>query len=293
MNLQHLEYFITIAKTKNFTTASNILLVTQPALSKAISKLEEELEVPLFKKSGRSIQLTKFGEVFLTHAQLAINNIEKGIEELQYMKSDDEKNISIAYTGCIGNIFIPFIITGFLDSHSDIKFKFNTNSVEEILQGLRDGKIDLGFFDSIDNIDKYSDIQYELVKKEKYVLITPKGHHLSNKTEVSLKELKDELFIAYNNTDDNKVSYDKFIGYTPKIVANPSEASMLIGLVAAGAGITIVTNTPMINTNKISVLDIKEDIGHKCIYMGWNKNAYKPYIINEFRNHIISISKFT
>ena len=55
MNLQHLEYFITIAKTKNFTTASNILLVTQPALSKAISKLEEELEVPLFKKSGRSI----------------------------------------------------------------------------------------------------------------------------------------------------------------------------------------------------------------------------------------------
>lgn len=50
MDLQHLEYFITVVKTKNFTTASNILLVTQPALSKAISKLEEELEVPLFKK---------------------------------------------------------------------------------------------------------------------------------------------------------------------------------------------------------------------------------------------------
>lgn len=48
MNLQHLEYFITIAKTKNFTTASNLLSVTQPALSKAISKLEEELDVPLF-----------------------------------------------------------------------------------------------------------------------------------------------------------------------------------------------------------------------------------------------------
>ena len=194
MNLQHLEYFITIAKTKNFTTASNILLVTQPALSKAISKLEEELEVPLFKKSGRNIELTRFGEVFLTHAQLAINNIEKGIEELQYMKNDNEKNISIAYTGCIGSIFIPFIIIGFLDSHSDIKFKFNSNSVEEILQGLKDGKIDLGFFDNVDNIDKYSDVQYELVKKEKYVLVTPKGHHLSNKTEVSLNDLKDELF---------------------------------------------------------------------------------------------------
>lgn len=291
MNLQHLEYFITIAKTKNFTTASNILLVTQPALSKAISKLEEELEVPLFKKSGRNIELTRFGEVFLTHAQLAINNIEKGIEELQYMKNDNEKNISIAYTGCIGSIFIPFIIIGFLDSHSDIKFKFNSNSVEEILQGLKDGKIDLGFFDNVDNIDKYSDVQYELVKKEKYVLVTPKGHHLSNKTEVSLKDLKDELFIVYNGTGDNKVSYTKFMEYTPKIVANLSEASMLVELVAAGAGITIVSNTHMINTNKISVLDIKEDIGHRCIYMGWNKNTYKPHIVDEFRNHIISMSK--
>lgn len=207
------------------------------------------------------------------------------------MKNDNEKNISIAYTECIGNIFIPFIITGFLDEHSDIKFKFNNNYMEEILQGLKNGNIDLGFFDDIDNIDKYSDIEYELVKKEKYVLVTPKGHHLSNKTEVSLKELKDELFVGYNRKCGNKVSYAEFMDYTPKIVANPTEASMLTGLVAAGAGITIVPNTPMINTNKISVLDIKEDIGHKCIYMGWNKNNYKSNIVNKFREHIISISK--
>lgn len=292
MNLQHLEYFITIAKTRNFTTASNILLVTQPALSKAISKLEEELEVPLFKKSGRNIELTRFGEVFLTHAQLSINNIKKGIEELKYMKNDNEKNISISYTECIGNIFIPFIITGFLNKNSDIKFKFNTNSVEEVFCGLKNGKIDLGFFDEVDNINKYPEIEYILVKKEKYVLVTPKGHHLSNKTEVSLKDLKDELFIAYNKVgEEDKVSYAKFIDYTPKIVANPSEASMLTGLVAAGAGITIVPNTPMINTNKISILDIKEDIGHKNIYMGWNKNNYKSNIVNEFKEHIISISK--
>lgn len=292
MNLQHLEYFIAIAKTKNFTTASNILLVTQPALSKAISKLETELEVPLFKKSGRNIELTRFGEVFLTYAQLAINNIEKGIEEIQLMKNDNEKNISIGYTECIGNIFIPFIITEFLNNNSDIKFKFNTRSVDEVLCDLKTGKIDLGFFDESDNINKYPEIEYILVKKEKYVLVIPKGHHLSNKTEVSLKDLKDELFIAYNKVgEEDKVSYAKFIDYTPKIVANPSEASMLTGLVAAGAGITIVPNTPMINTNKISVLNIKEDIGHKCIYMGWNKSKYKSDIVNEFKEHIISISK--
>lgn len=289
MNLQHLEYFITIAKTKNFTTASNILLVTQPALSKAISKLEEELQVPLFKKNGRNIEITRFGEVFLTYAQLALNNIEKGIEELKYMKNDNEKNISISYTECVGTSFIPFIISSFLDIHSDIKFQFNNSSVEDILDSLRFGKTNLGFFDDINLIEKYPDIESILVKKEKYVLVTPKSHHLSNRTEVSLSELRDELFVAYSKGCNNKsISYTKFMDYTPKIAAQPSQASMLVGLVAAGAGITIVPNTPMINTNKISVLNIKEDIGHKSIYMAWNKTTYKSEFVDEFKNHILN-----
>ena len=58
MNLQQLEYFKTIAETENFTAASKVLCVTQPALSKSITKLEEELQVPLFEKNGRNIELT-------------------------------------------------------------------------------------------------------------------------------------------------------------------------------------------------------------------------------------------
>lgn len=79
MNLQQLEYFKLIAETENFTAAANLASVTQPALSKAISKLEEELRVPLFERNGRSIKLTSFGKVFLRHADIALTEIEKGI----------------------------------------------------------------------------------------------------------------------------------------------------------------------------------------------------------------------
>ena len=291
MNLQHLEYFITIAKTKNFTTASNILSVTQPALSKAISKLEKELGVPLFEKKGRNIEITRFGEAFLSYAKLALNDIEKGIEELKYMQNDGEKNISLSYTECVGTSFIPFIISSFLELHSDIKFKFNNTSVEKILNNLNNRKTDLGFFDDITKIENYPNIETVLVSKQKYVLVTPKSHYLSNRTEVSLSELKDELFVVYDKGCNNKgISYSKFINYTPKISVQPSEAGMLVGLVAAGAGITIVPNTPMINTNKISILNIKEDIGYKCIYMGWNKNNTSSKVATEFKDYIIKIN---
>lgn len=69
MNLQQLEYFKVIAETKKITAASNQLSISQPALSKAISKLEEELDVQLFERDGRNIKITKYGEVFLKYAE--------------------------------------------------------------------------------------------------------------------------------------------------------------------------------------------------------------------------------
>ena len=265
MNLQQLEYFKVIAETKNFTTASNILLVSQPALSKAISKLEEELNVPLFEREGRNIKITKYGDVFLKYAESALNDIERGREKIQDMKNNNDRVISIASTYCIGSTIIPFLISNFLNSHMQTKFNFNNESIND-----------------------YPEIEVSLVKKEEYVLIVPKNHYLSNKEEVYLKELKEENFIVYNTRDnEKKISYAELIGYTPKISVEPTEASMLASLVSAGAGISVVVNTPMINTNKISKIRIKDDIGYKKIYMGWNKETYISKIAEEFKEHVI------
>lgn len=288
MNLQQLQYFKVISQTKNFTTASNILSITQPALSKAISKLEEELDVQLFEREGRNIKITKYGEVFLKYAESALNDIEKGIEKIHDMKTNNDNIISIASTYCIGATFIPFLISNFINSHIQTRFNFNNQSTEEIFKDLKYERVDLGFFDSIEKIDKYSEIETILVKKEEYVLIVPKNHHLANREEVELKELKDEYFIAYNDrNNEKKISYSELIGYTPKIAVEPTEATMLASLVAAGAGIAIILNTPMINTNKLSIIKINDYIGRKNIYMGWNRNSYYSKTIEEFKKYVI------
>ncbi len=290
MNLQQLEYFKVITETKNFTTASNLLSVTQPALSKAISKLEEELDVELFQREGRNIKTTEFGEVFLKYAQSALDEIERGKLKLQDMKNNNDMIISISSTNCIGSTYIPFLISDFFYKNSKVKFNIDNQSTEVILNRLKNGNIDFGFFSDIDNLNKYPEIEYALVKNEEYVLIVPKNHHLSSKEEVYLDDLKDEYFIVYNDKNyDVKKSYSELIGYTPKIYAQPSEASVLAGLVTAGAGIAIILNTPMINTNRISVIKIKDNIGYKSIYMGWNKNLNVSENKNEFKNYAINM----
>lgn len=289
MNLQQLEYFKKIAETENFTTAAALLSVTQPALSKAISKLEAELNVPLFERTGRNVKLTSFGEAFLKHSNLALLEIEKGIRELQDMVDPDKGIISIASTYCIGTYFMPFIISDFLSCCPHTKFQFSHESVPEILNDLRDGKIDLGFYDNLDDIHTHSEIESIPVKEEEYVLIVPKNHHLSKEVEVSLKDLKNESFIVFHEGDKDKMlSCSEFIDRAPKISIQPNEASMLGGLVAAGAGITIVPNTPLINTSALSIIKIKENIGRKVIYMGWLKNSYMSPIAKKFRDYVIS-----
>ncbi|MDU1052965.1 LysR family transcriptional regulator [Clostridium baratii] len=290
MNLQQLEYFKVIAETKNFTTASNILSVTQPALSKAISKLEEELEVSLFEREGRNIKITKFGEVFLKYADSALKEIERGKERLQDMKRNNDRVISIASTHCIGATFIPFLISNFFNNKLQVKFNINNQSTEEILKDLKYGRVDFGFFDNMKDIENYPEIESILVKNEEYVLIVPKNHHLANKEEIYLNDLKDEYFIVYKDKSyEEKISYSEFIDYTPKIVAEPDEGSVLAGLVSSGAGVAIVLNTPIMNNNKLSVLKIKDNIGHKSIYMGWNKELYTSEIKKEFKEYVVKL----
>lgn len=291
MNLQQLEYFKVIAETKNFTTASNILSVTQPALSKAISKLEEELDVSLFEREGRNIKITKFGEVFLKYADSALREIERGKDKLQDMKKNNDRVISIASTHCIGATFIPFLISNFFNNKLQVKFNINNQPTEEILKDLKYGRVDFGFFDNIKEIENYPEIESILVKNEEYVLIVPKNHHLVNKEEVYLKDLRDEYFIVYKDKDyEEKISYSDFIDYTPKIFAEPDEGSVLAGLVSSGAGVAIVLNTPIMNNNKLSVLKIKDNIGHKSIYMGWNKELYTSKIKKEFKEYVLKLS---
>jgi DNA-binding transcriptional LysR family regulator len=291
MNLQQLKYFKKVAETQNFTTAAALVSVTQPALSKAISKLEAELNVPLFERNGRNVKLTSFGEAFLKHVNIALLEVEKGFRELQDMANPDKGIISIASTYCIGTYFMPFIISDFLNSYPCIRFQFSHGSTPEILNDLKDGKIDLGVYDNIDDVHKHTEIKSIPIKKEEYVLIVPKNHPLSNQAEVSLKDLKEESFIVSSEGNKDMIlSYSEVIGYTPKISIQPNEVSMLGGLVAAGAGITIVANAPLINTNTLSIIKIKEDIGYKTIYIGWLKNSYMSPTTKKFRDYVISLS---
>ncbi|MZK50919.1 LysR family transcriptional regulator [Clostridium beijerinckii] len=290
MNWQQLEYFKVIAETQNYTTAADLLLVTQSALSKSISKLEEELEVHLFEKNGRNIKLTRFGSMFLKHAEAAIKEINDGIQELQNIINPMTGTVSISSLYTIGTYFIPTIMSHFLKENPNVKFEFGMNSTSNILEGLENGKFDLGFYDELENIEEYEKIESVPIKNDELVIIVPKNHKLANQSEIMLKDLKDETFALFSENIANKMcSIFRKAGIMPKTIVKPNENSMVVsGFVGAGLGISIIPNIPNLITDQVAVIRIKEPQCYRTIRMGWLKNGYITPAAEVFKDFVVA-----
>ena len=117
MDLRRLRFFLEVAQAKNFTRAAEKLHIAQPALSIAIRKLEEELEVLLFNRRDRKMALTAEGEALLLHAQGIVRNVAKAKQEIADLKGLSKGEVRVGLTPMLSSFFFPKIISSFKRSH--------------------------------------------------------------------------------------------------------------------------------------------------------------------------------
>ncbi|MEG0377636.1 MAG: LysR family transcriptional regulator [Eubacterium sp.] len=170
MNLKHLYYFKTLAKIEHYAKAAEALAISQPSLSYAMAGLERELGVPLFKKQGRNIVLTKYGRTFERHITLVIAQLETGVQNIQNMKQEEDHSVYITFENVPEAERLTVLISQFEAHFSDIKVHLEMMSTKKIVSSLKLGYIDFGLC--------FSDVKSEevdyfyLKKKDVYLLKT-------------------------------------------------------------------------------------------------------------------------
>ena len=145
MNLNQLYYFATLAQVEHYTKAAEMLSITQPSLSHAISMLEQELGTTLFEKRGRNVALTKYGKVFREYVQESLSILDSGVKKMKALTSETSGMIDLAYIYTLGSVFVPQLVGGFLNQHEgwDVEFHFHAGSTTDIIKGLKEEKYDL------------------------------------------------------------------------------------------------------------------------------------------------------
>lgn len=290
MNLYHLRYFATLAQIEHYTKAADLLAITQPSLSYAISSLEEELGVKLFEKNGRNVVLTKYGKTFLEDVEEILAKLDASVKDLK-LAGKGEGGIDLAFLRTLGSDFVPKIIRKFLDANKYKKIEFNLfcdkGVSKDILAGLKEKKYDIGFCSKLSN---EPEIEYIPVARQELVVIVPLDHPLAAKQEVCLEETLPYKHIIFKKGSGLRDIVDKLfdsIDAYPEVSYEIEEDQVAAGFVANGFGICVAPDIPVLQSLEVKVLPLISPAWQRNFYMAMLKNVYHPPVVEAFKEFVI------
>lgn len=283
MELLQLRYFQTVARKEHMTKAAQELRIAQPALSKTISRLEEDIGVPLFDRHGGRIRLNSFGKVFLDKVEMALALLDEGRKEVAEMSGLEQGSIHLA-TSTLDRL--SDALCEFLVFYPEVQFKITQASMEEMTHLVETGEVDMCF--TALPIDR-PDISAMPVLKEDVYLAVPQGHRLAGRKSIRLSELAEEPFIGYKEELPFQKMNDLFFqeaGIIPNFVCRVDEPTAIASLVRAGLGVALVGNCGGPNS-PLQLLHIESPVCQRHFRVAWHEKRYLSLAARKFRDFLI------
>jgi len=280
VNVQHMKYFIDIAETLSFTESAKRCGITQPALSKAISQMEEELGFALFTRNSRAVYLTPAGDVFYKDIKKIISDYDLAVTKSQNTARDEASEVIIGILeGTRVSDLLPNVIKHFERYYPDVSIILKNLSFGALIKGLYDGSLDLAITLKFEIHDKEK-LDYEVLEETKDHIVVHKNHPLASAKNVSIADFKDDTFIMVNTQDSQNsqkqifAAFDK-AGIMPKIRYAPSIQTEMLW-VQSGVGVCFLDSRNMLYENsEVKFLNVG-GIGDPSLSICWNNDYPNP-----------------
>ena len=247
MELRHLRYFVAVAEEGHVTRAAERLGIQQPPLSQQIRALETELDVQLFRRRPRGVELTQAGEALLGEARGILDRVEHAAMAARRSARGEAGRVGLGFTSSASfHPIVPRVIREFREANPLVALTLEEAGTGELVDGLRAERIDAAFVRS--PIAPDVDLTVYSILEEEMVAAMPAGHRLGAGVKASrlpLRALESETFILYRRPLGPGL-YDAIIaacqraGYSPRIGQEAPRMLATLSLVAAGLGVTLI-----------------------------------------------------
>ncbi|MDL4775937.1 LysR family transcriptional regulator [Actinomadura xylanilytica] len=244
MDLTTVRWFLAVADLGHVTNAAAELRISQPGLSRAIARLERELDAPLFDRAGRGVVLSRYGEVFAEHARRLVAEEEAARRALVQAADPERGEVSLAFLHTQGPLFVPDLIRRFRGEHPGVTFRLIQDRAERLAAAVREGRADLAVT-SPDPDDPA--LVWRPLVTERLQLAVPAGHRLAGRRRARLADVADEPFVAFRRGAGLRTIFEELserVGVRPRIAFEGEESWTVRGLVGAGLGVAIVAPRP-------------------------------------------------
>jgi DNA-binding transcriptional LysR family regulator len=243
MELRHIRYFLEVAETLNFSRAAERLHVAQPALSKQIRDLEEELGGRLFHRTTTKVSLTEMGHYFRQQTRKLVMQLDIAVTGAQQMSRGASGTLRVGCDWRTNNSRLPIAAAArrFRELNPRLSVQFVEIPSHEHVNAVRDHSIDLGFSASI-FLGATDDLELRRLCAIRMKVLLPKGHRLETRPKVTLRELKNERWLALDSESvpAYRVLMAQVLQYTPKYGLTTTSLPGLVAHVTAGHGIGLV-----------------------------------------------------
>lgn len=295
VELRQLKIFLEVAKHKSITKAAEAMHISQPALSKSIRALEEDLGMTLIVRTNKTSDLTDAGRIVLEYAQRMTALLDEMTTTLNDMTNLARGQIHIGLPPFIGSLFFPKVMAEFHKRFPNIEINITEYGGARVVKSVEEGEFELGVV--VLPVDEQEFNVFPIVEEEMKLLVH-RGHEFaSRKQVVDIKELMKEEIIFYNEEFAlHQILRNRFIaaGFEPNILFKSSQWDFMSEMVAANLGITILPQSicNRITNEDLIILDLNPKILWRLAVIT-KKDRYISFAGRTFIDFILKAKYFS
>ncbi len=280
IELRHLRYFLAVADELHFTRAAARLGLAQPNLSEQIRQLEDRVGTPLFQRTKRRVVLTEAGRAFTVEARRTLAQSNRAVEAARLAAAGRSGVVRVGFVEAAAARHLPPIIGSFRQSHPAVEVALRQLSTSAQIGALERGELDVGFMTHVLG----TALRSRALVRERLNVAVPVGHRLAARPTVPMRELNGETLL-FRTRDIAPSAFDLVMaalheaGVSTRLVLHPVGTSMLQGLVAAGAGFTLVSESHSTRADLPLVYrPLVEPELHFDLYLVWRPDENAPAV---------------
>jgi DNA-binding transcriptional LysR family regulator len=284
MELRHLRYFVAVGEDQHYGRAARRLRVAQPALSRQVQDLEEELGFKLFERLPRGVKLSTAGKLFLEDARRILQEVNDAAARAGHVARGRSGTLRVGFTeNASWQGVVPESFRRFRELLPEAELQLQPLASLEQLEAVRSGRLDAGFIFNMPKGD--SDLDRLPVAQRRLELAVPKGHPLTRLKKLRLRALTDTSFVWFPRRE-SPVFYDRLMHAcfrgglkSPRIVQEGVNEATILSLVSSGLGVGWVLGTARWRCPEsvviMSVVDLNVALP---LALAWKKNNTSPLL---------------
>lgn len=292
MDTDACRWFHSVAGGTTVTEVAQEAGVSQPGVSRALARLEQEIGTPLLQRRGRLLRPTYAGTVFRQHVEAMLHDLDDGLAAVGELVDPSTGTVSVAFQLSLGTSLVPRMIESFRGHYPRVQFRLEQSHDSLGSSLVAGGRIDLEF---TSRRPRNPAVQWERLFAQPLFLAVPRRHRLARSAEISLAAAAEEDFVMFRPSWELRAQSDRLCkdaGFEPRVAFEVDDLSVVQGFVAAGLGVAIVPVSEDLpqpgGPAAPRLLRLRDPDAWREVGLAWSRERQMLSSADLFRRHVLA-----